>query len=296
MLKYIAKSVLIWYYSLKGDDVMSRSEIYSTYKNSILFYEHRTSYDVENTIIAAHTHESYEIILLKEGKIKYSVEGKNYKLKKNSIIFTRPHQIHSIKVRSNEYERYNIAADFTKLPASFYDEIPADLDVINCDGNRYLLSVFEQLDYYLNNGDRQNIDIIVNNLIMEILYNMNIEAGQYHRQNFVSINPIIEAATLYIEQNLTTVEGVEEICNNLFITKSHLHHLFTKHLQTSPKQYITAKRLGLAQNKIRAGAKATDIYQGCGFNDYTTFFRNYVKHFGYSPSSEAEHEVKLEIK
>lgn len=275
---------------------MSQSQVISTYKSDVLFYEHRKSYDDEDRIITAHTHESCEIILLKEGKIRYSVEGKNYKLKKNSIVFTRPHQIHSIKVRGGDYERYNIVADLTKIPETLYTELPADLDVINCDGNRYLLSIFEQLDYYLGNGDKQNIDIIVNNLIMEILYNLNIEAGQYHRQNFVSINPIIEAATLYIENNLTTVNGVEEICNNLFITKSHLHHLFTKHLQTSPKQYIAAKRLVLAQNKIRAGAKATEIYQDCGFNDYTTFFRNYVKHFGYPPSGELEHEVKLEIK
>ena len=275
---------------------MSGSQVFSTYKSDVLFYEHRTSYDTEDRVITAHTHESCEIILLKEGRIRYSVEGKNYKLKKNSIIFTRPHQIHSIKVKSGDYERYNIVADLSKIPETLYSEIPADLDVINCDGNRYLLSVFEQLDYYLESGDKQNIDVIVNNLIMEILYNINIEAGQYHRQNFVSINPIIEAATLYIEKNLTTVSGVEEICSNLFITKSHLHHLFTKHLQTSPKQYIAAKRLVLAQNKIRAGAKATEIYQDCGFNDYTTFFRNYVKHFGYPPSGELEHEVKLEIK
>ena len=275
---------------------MSLSQVYSTYKSDIVFYEHRTSQNEDDILISAHTHESCEIILLKEGKIRYSVEGKNYKLKKNSIIFTRPHQIHSIKVKGGEYERYNIVADLSKIPESLYCEIPADLDVINCDGNRYLLTIFEQLDYYLTSGDKQNIDIIVNNLIMEILYNLNIEAGQYHRQNFVSINPIIEAATLYIENNLLTVSGVEEICESLFITKSHLHHLFTKHLQTSPKQYIVAKRLVLAQNKIRAGAKATEIYQDCGFNDYTTFFRNYVKHFGYPPSGESEHEVKLEIK
>lgn len=275
---------------------MALSQVYSTYKSDVLFYEHRTSQNDDDILISAHTHESCEIILLKEGKIGYSVEGKNYKLKKNSIIFTRPHQIHSIKVRGGEYDRYNIVADLSKFPESLYCEIPADLDVINCDGNRYLLTIFEQLDYYLASGDKQNIDIIVNNLIMEILYNLNIDAGQYHRQNFVSINPIIEAATLYIEKNLLTVSGVEEICESLFITKSHLHHLFTKHLQTSPKQYIVAKRLVLAQNKIRAGAKATEIYQDCGFNDYTTFFRNYVKHFGYPPSGELEHEVKLEIK
>lgn len=275
---------------------MNHNEKLTNYKNNDMFYERRLSENSANRIIKSHTHEIYEIILLKQGKITYSVEGKNYNLKQNSIIFTRPHKIHSIIIKEDIYERYDLVVDFSFIPKNFYKNIPADLDVINCDGNRYLLDLFEKFDYYIENTKEEVTDRVIKNLVMEILYNINIAAELHQNQNKLSINPIIKAATLYIDQNFTTLQSIDEICNKLFITKSHLHHLFTKHLQTSPKQYIILKRLVLAQNKIRRGAKATEIYQECGFNDYTTFFRSYVKHFGYPPSKESGHKIKLEIK
>ena len=48
------------------------------------------------------------------------------------------------------------------------------------------------------------------------------------------------------------------------------------------------KRLSKAQQLIAMGKKPTEIYTECGFTDYGTFFRNYTKHFGFSPSQRDE--------
>ena len=101
-------------------------------------------------------------------------------------------------------------------------------------------------------------------------------------------NPLVRAAIDYINDNLTVIRSIEDICASLFITKSHLHHLFTEHLQVTPAKYIVAKRLILAQRLIRRGQKPTEVFFQCGFLDYATFFRNYKRHFGYAPNREGK--------
>ena len=57
-------------------------------------------------------------------------------------------------------------------------------------------------------------------------------------------------------------------------------------LMKTPKKYITEKRLLYAQNQIKKGRRPTDVSVECGFDDYTTFYRNYCAEFGRPPSAE----------
>ena len=90
----------------------------------------------------------------------------------------------------------------------------------------------------------------------------------------------LQKAIDYIEQRLFSDLSVEEICSELFVTKSHLHHVFKNELGTTPKKYITEKRLILAKREITAGEKPTSVFRHCGFQDYTTFYRADKLFFG----------------
>lgn len=48
-------------------------------------------------------------------------------------------------------------------------------------------------------------------------------------------------------------------------------------------QYLTKKRLVLAKNLLRKGIPIHNIYQECGFQDYTSFFRTFKKEYGITP-------------
>ena len=116
------------------------------------------------------------------------------------------------------------------------------------------------------------------------MYNLAISDGAAYGQTVT--NPLIAEALAYIDENLTTLSGVDEICEHLYITKSHLHHLFTKHLGVTPKRYVNSKRLLYAQHLIRQGKRATEAAIAVGYSDYATFFRGYKNYFGYPPSEE----------
>ncbi|MBQ7986571.1 MAG: helix-turn-helix transcriptional regulator, partial [Clostridia bacterium] len=118
----------------------------------------------------------------------------------------------------------------------------------------------------------------------EVFFNIIIEVNENRENTYTKTNPVMYKALEYIDENLLTIESIDEICNKLFITKSHLHHLFIKHLNITPKKYITAKRLALARQEIYAGKKATEVCIKCGFQDDSAFYRAYKKHFGKNPS------------
>ncbi|MBR2181446.1 MAG: AraC family transcriptional regulator [Oscillospiraceae bacterium] len=54
--------------------------------------------------------------------------------------------------------------------------------------------------------------------------------------------------------------------------------------RTAIYRYITEKRLIYAHNLITNNNPPTKIYLDCGYRDYTSFYRAFVKMFGYPPS------------
>ena len=70
------------------------------------------------------------------------------------------------------------------------------------------------------------------------------------------------------------------------MTDSYLYRLFKRELFKTPKKYITEKRLLWAQKQLRKGKKPTEVATRCGFDDYTTFYRNYSELFEKKPSEE----------
>jgi len=97
-------------------------------------------------------------------------------------------------------------------------------------------------------------------------------------------SPTLSKALSYINDNLTTLSGVDEVAKSCFVTESYLFRLFKNELHQTPAKYIASKRLLLAERMISDGECATAVYEKCGFKDYTTFYRNYRAHFGHTPS------------
>lgn len=239
-----------------------------------------------------HSHDVCEMIFLKRGDISYIVEGKDYRLGKNCLFISRPTEMHAIKFHDNrEYERYNILFDERKLPTDIYNRIPPGISFINFEGNTLISDLFKKMDYYCENFEGNILENLLLHLTEEVLCNVLLASKELKQDSVYTVNPMINKALEHIEANLTASLSIDSICNELYITKSHLHHLFVKHLGTSPKKYIVSKKMLLAQRELHTGAKPTDVCLNCGFSDYSTFFRDYKKYFGHAPSEETSVKV-----
>ena len=262
---------------------------FNHYADEQILFRHSLVVNPPKDVYKPHSHNICELLLFKRGDVKYITRGRQYQLKEDDLVFSRPLEIHDIQPATGvPYERYNILFDEKTLPFDIWSKFPENLDIISFRNVHSVLSLFEKMDYYRQRLDGAELKLVLTALTQEIFVNIMIEMESAKTENdYVQTNDIVCRAISYIEENLTTLSGIEEVAAALFITKSHLHHLFIRHMGITPKKYILTKRLALAHREISAGGKPTDVYRFCGFADYSVFYRAYRSHFGKSPSDKS---------
>ncbi len=261
------------------------------YADDMILCNHAIKSNQAREDYAPHSHDVFEMIFFKRGRITYMVDGQKYKLNCNDLVITRPFDIHAMSVDGDgDYERYDVLFDESVMPFSLYERIPHSLNVIHFENNQSVIHLFDKMDFYCDRLSGKELKLMLTNLIQEVCVQVLLEAESAKENLYTPTNALVCAAISYIDQHLLTLTGIDEICRELYITKSHLHHLFIQHLKISPKKYITSKRLAMAQRKIYSGEKPTEVYTKCGFSDYSAFYRAYHSYFGCCPSERINAE------
>ena len=262
-----------------------------------LFYRDETIYCSHATILSPmdnirpnfHVHDVCELLFVKSGNVSAVIGDRIYRLGKNSLILFRANTPHKMRIEDNSnYERYDILFDQNVLANGVFERLPNKLCLIDCNGNSSIVSLFERIDFFCEQFHGEDLGLLLRNAIEELLFRISISPPEDFDGDSLAIHPTLKEAIQYINHHYCEQITIDDMSRHLCVNKSHLHHLFTEHLQITPKKYINIRRLAKAQKLIRAGEKPSAIFPSCGFSDYATFFRNYTAHFGYTPSQESE--------
>lgn len=232
-----------------------------------------------------HTHAYYEIYCFLQGDAKYFIDGNIYDLNPKDILFIRSSESHRLLLNSHAaYERTvitfcaeNLLGDNIKNMLSFFDNLPIGSN------NLYPASVFKNKHwhYYINQIlSAENADI--KKLYLSILVTELCESYTSFFNSHKSKDVILDIIT-YLNEHLTENLSLESICNEFYISKSHLNRKFKMLTDSTVWEYITTKRLFAAKEMLQNGEPPTKVFSKCGFNDYTSFFRAYKLKFGSSP-------------
>lgn len=89
----------------------------------------------------------------------------------------------------------------------------------------------------------------------------------------------------YIEKHLTEKIHIDDICEEFYLSKNALYALFRDELHTTVGDFITERRLRLAQNYLQSKSEIniSQIASLCGFPDYNYFIRLFKKKIGMTP-------------
>ena len=90
----------------------------------------------------------------------------------------------------------------------------------------------------------------------------------------------------YISENLSDDLNIDTLAKKFYISASIITHVFKKEFGISIHKYITQKRLIQAKRLVQEGKPLSKIYADIGFMDYSSFYKAYVRFFGYPPSKE----------
>lgn len=244
-----------------------------------------------------HAHSNAEILYILSGKGTFHIEGQSYELKSGDLLITRPLEAHYLEIKSSvPYER---------IVVSFHPELFQPLDP---DG--YLLRPFMErkaghLNQYhsadmgdasygqwirgmVQHCDNERLNIITQ--LMPLLNRIGRAFGPLARKN--AENGSIESEIIrYINNHIAENLNLPKICEKYYISTAQLCRRFKKATGSTVNEYITTKRLLLARKLLSIGEKPVAVYEKCGFNNYSTFYRAYIRYFGHSPKSDKDFDV-----
>ena len=254
-----------------------------------LFFKHERSVNIPCNAYARHTHNMYELLYFINGDATQIIEDRKHKLESGDLVLISPQKYHFVQIDSpSDYERYDILLDNRILNIESIARFAEGMEVINLSSIPLARDILQKTDYYFQNLEPYDFSRVMAHLLSELFYLIGLLPQSQKAERFTATAPILSKALNYINDNIVTVSDVDEVARECFVSKSYLFRLFKKELHQTPKNYILEKRLLIAQSKILSGEKPTKVYTCCGFSDYTTFYRNYLDFFGYSPAETEE--------
>jgi len=239
-----------------------------------------------------HIHERCELYYFIEGKADYLVEGTEYHMKRGSLLAMSPGEVHRARLLDNGiYERYAV-----NFPVSLFDDIDPERRLMRLYTDRALgqMNLYEKPDFevlfeqicaeYDDDYDRR---LAAYRIIMEILSGLDddfddaaeAKTGGRHRRKSTLSEKILK----YVNSHISDELSIPLLSEKFYVSQSQIGRIFKQSTGASPWEYITAKRLVSARKMLEEGKTAGEAAEKCGFGDYSSFYRAYVKRYGESP-------------
>lgn len=255
---------------------MSRSTLFEE-----LYYARKVTPKPEYDESSLHSHQKYEVLHFEAGNAELIFENKKVLLHPGTLLLIPPATRHRINILSDlTYKRAVI--NFSKLPSYIVTTLFEMARVLHIAEDKRILNVLGRMQEYHELFDDEQKAILLEGLVTELLLLVQkfytvpeIPATEYGQ--------LMTQALAYIDKHLNTISNIEELCETLHVSRAFLYREFQNALGVSPMRYIHQKRLWVAHNLLRSGEDATKVCFGCGYREYSAFYRAYRNLFGYSP-------------
>lgn len=262
-----------------------------------IYFKHDISEKPNPPDFKMHIHDKCEIFYLVRGNVEYLVEGSRYPLEENSVMIIRPAEAHTPKILTDAcYERYAV-----NFPLSYVNSF---------DPQGILMKAFTERPLGKNNCySEDELDMPLMKRLLEEM--VESQLGDYERSVTASTHiymmldmiakafskkktgqflpkSLSEKIIFYIDKHIADDISVPKLSEHFHLSTSQFSRIFKQATGAAPWDYITKKRLTLAKEKILQGYSAKDACEETGFNDYSSFYRAYVKLFKSSPLKNVE--------
>ena len=247
--------------------------------------------------VALHHHDFYEVYFFLSGNVQYNIESRSYLLTPGDVLLISPMELHQpmFGPEQREYERIVLWIDkqflegFSLPGETFTDcfatEVPNHSNLLRPEGvsRQFLLFLLEQLISEASSTEPYQ-EVCALSYLAQILVLLNRLSLQQRQENVVptpdtTVYNILGYINEHYSENLT----LDDLANRFFISKYHLSREFQRLVGTSVHRYIVQKRLVMAKQMLSAGKPSSEVYQNCGFGDYSNFYRAFKAEYQISP-------------
>lgn len=266
--------------------------------NTFEIFRYKDSYLKE---VALHHHDFYEIYFFLSGNVQYNIESRSYLLTPGDVLLISPMELHQpvFPPEQRDYERIvlwinkRFLEEFTlpgkSFTACFDTTQPGHTNLLRPEGVvRQLLNF--QLEQLLTEKDSQDTYSEINAMayLAQVLVLLNRQARKMKQEEMKPTqDSVIYYVLAYINDHYSEDLSLNYLANKFFTSKYHLSREFGRLVGTSVHRYIIQKRLVMAKQMMSEGMPSTEVYQHCGFGDYSNFYRAFKAEYQISPKEFA---------
>lgn len=240
-----------------------------------------------------HCHLSCEMVYIRRGKARFTIDGVDYNAGAGSLLFISSLEEHQVHVLAEPYDRYFATLSLQELNRVF--------------GASPLTMIFtnrpQGFTHCVNlKSCRAEVEAVFASLHREYLADLpcsrEMAEAELKRllvmtrracpENFALCPGVtagrVQQAQQYIEQHFTEEISVADMAARFFVSTSHLTHSFHEQVGYSPKQYIRLLRLSYARELMEHTAlPVSDVAVKCGFADVNNFIRAFRQTYAVPP-------------
>ena len=213
------------------------------------------------------------LILLVDGVMRFEEDGKAVTLSAGEYYIQRQGLFQSGKRVSSEPEYF-----FIHMNASFSDKEEDGIPIRGRFNENAIRSFAEEYDRLYRSHEANFF--AQNALMYQILSELENNTVPEKKRTVIA-----KDIKRYIATSFRAPISLSEIASRYGYSEDYTIKLFKKEYGTTPYQYLIKKRLQEAEHLLLSTTMSVEeISRSVGYNDFSTFYRDFKKRFGQSPS------------
>ena len=239
--------------------------------------------DVLQRISTLHRHEEFQMLYVRSTNIEIDIENRHYRMRPFSLVLIKPGEMHNFSDNASMLSDYFlIRFPEEGIPKHFLPALRSLANIYIIPGTK-LSEEIERMDDYCRDIDGAYIeDVLMHHLPVILGYACNF-VGMRNVPNHSTVNA--EYVINHINRNLTNIHSIYDISRLTHLSPSSIKKMVSQRLHQPVMHYVRTQKCLLAQKLLRRGHSATQVCYQCGFRNYSTFYRAYLKVCGEMPSS-----------
>ncbi|MGN0115153.1 MAG: helix-turn-helix domain-containing protein [Acutalibacteraceae bacterium] len=226
------------------------------------------------------------------GKYEIIANGEKFIAENGALILSKPTE--SFITRCLTVNAVILKIDFHRSLVENYTDYNALklFHTLPCGWTFYPANFESSICYDLLNSMKKSVEeshnrFYVMTKVLSILSELNLYYDDIKKEDKFDKSNIALTILEYVKSNFTMNITYKSLRDKFFICDSTINKIFKRSTGSSFKEYLNNLRLNYANDMMHNESnelKLAKIAELSGFKTYSTFYREYIKEFGVSPS------------
>lgn len=243
-----------------------------------------------------HTHDFFEISFLLSGRAIHYVNGEEFEIKKNDLIFMRSNDVHEYReLGDKDFKMVNISfrgevikdiSDFLKSQEIFEQffsaRFPYVVRLTEFQGQNFIRHLLN-LCYNTHISD-VFLNVTIRKFVMDTFYKYIICPEYDADYSEVKVPKWFDDFYIYLQSSEVFTKKIKDIIENFGTNPDYTARLFKKITNQNISKHIAEKRLEYAYTQLLyTDDSIINIAMNSGFENLSTFYHAFNNYFGATP-------------